>query len=51
MVGVSENLVATDTRFIILHSGEGLTSFNKNYRANFSGEKTTMKLPGKSKLF
>ena len=25
--------------FIILRSGEGLTSFNKNNRANFSGEK------------
>ena len=25
--------------FIILRSGEGLSSFNKNNRANFSGEK------------
>ena len=25
--------------FIILRSGEGLTSFNKNHRVNFSGKK------------
>ena len=48
--GVGENVVAMETRFIILHSGEGLTSFNKNNRANFSGEKNTMKLPGMSIL-
>ena len=34
--------------FIILRSGEGLTSYNKKNRANFSGEKTEMKLFGVS---
>ena len=33
--------------FIILQSGEGLTSFNKDNSANFSGEKKrSMKLSG-----
>ena len=34
--------------FIILRSGEGLTPYNKNNRANFSGEKTEIKLSGVS---
>ena len=35
--------------FIILRSGESLTSFNRNNRANFSGEKkSAMKLSGES---
>ena len=34
--------------FIILHSGEGLTSVNKNERVNLSGGKGTTKLPGVS---
>ena len=32
--------------FNTLRSGEGLTSFNKNNRANFSGEKGKMKPSG-----
>ena len=41
----SENIAVAQTSyrkvrsFIILRSGKGLTSFNKNNRANFSGEK------------
>ena len=36
---------------MILQSGAGLISFNKNNRANISGEKkSTMKHPGVSKL-
>ena len=34
--------------FIILCSGEGLTSLHENKRADFSGERSTMKLSGVS---
>ena len=34
--------------FIILYSGESLTSFHKNKRADFSGQRSTMKLSGMS---
>ena len=34
-----ENKLSDVRSFIILRSQEGLTSFNKNNRANFSGEK------------
>ena len=49
----SENVVVAKTsyrnvRSYHLRSGEGLTSFNKNNRANFSGEKSEMKLSGVS---
>ena len=33
------NKLSAVRSFIILRSGEGLTSFNKNGRANFSGKK------------
>ena len=33
---------------MILRSGEGLTSFDKNNRANYSGEKKEMKRSVKS---
>ena len=49
--GFSENAVVTeiiklsnDLSLITLGSDEGLTSFNKNSRVNFSGEKSEMKL-------
>ena len=34
--------------FLILYSSESLTSFHKNKRADFSGERSTMKLSGVS---
>ena len=44
-----ENVIVVETRnFIILRSGEGLTSSNKDNSVNFSGEKkrSTMKHSG-----
>ena len=41
----SGNNLSNVRSFIILHSGEGLTSFNKNERVNLSGGKVTTKLP------
>ena len=40
--------LSTFSSFLILYSGESLTSFHKNKRANFSGERSTMKLSGVS---
>ena len=37
------NRLSNVRRFMILPSGKGLTYFNKNNCANFSGEKNTMK--------
>ena len=46
-VVVAGNMLTVVRNFIILQSGEGLTSFNKDNRANFSGEKKiSMKLSG-----
>ena len=46
-VVVAGNMLTNVRSFIILQSGEGLTSFKKDNGANFSGEKTTsMKLSG-----
>ena len=46
-VVVAGNMLRNVTSFIILQSGEGLTSFNKDNSANFTGEKkTSMKLSG-----
>ena len=43
----AKNKLSSFRSCIILQSGEGLTSFNKNNRANFSGEKKSrMKLSG-----
>ena len=43
----SENVEVMETSYqIILRSGQGLTSSNKENSANFSGEKSTMKLSG-----
>ena len=38
-VVVAGNMLTNVRSFIILQSGEGLTSFNKDNSANFSGEK------------
>ena len=38
-VVVAGNMLTNVTSFIILQSGEGLTSFNKDNSANFYGEK------------
>ena len=38
-VVVAGNMLTNVTIFIILQSGEGLTSFNKDNSGNFSGEK------------
>ena len=46
-VVVAGNMLTNVRSFIILQSGERLTSFNKDNSANFSGEnKTSMKLSG-----
>ena len=43
----AKNKLSSFRSCIILQSGEGLTSFNKNNRANFSGEKKSrMKFSG-----
>ena len=45
----SRNVVVAETssqRFITSRPGKGSTSFNKNNRAIFSGEKSTMTLSG-----
>ena len=42
--GFSENFVVTETSFqfaIILRPGQGLTSFNRNNRVNYSSEKNS----------
>ena len=38
-VAVAGNMLTNVVSFIILQSGEGLTSFNEDNGANFSGEK------------
>ena len=40
--------LSTFSSFLILYSGGSLTSFHKNKRADFSGERSTMKLSGVS---
>ena len=47
-VVVAGNMLSKVRSFIIFQSGEGLTSFNKDNSANFSGEKKkrSMKLFG-----
>ena len=40
--------LSTFSSFLILCSGGSLTSFHKNKRADFSGERSTMKLSGVS---
>ena len=43
-----ENKISNSKSFIILRSGERVTSFTKNNNANFSSENGKMKLSGKS---
>ena len=43
-----ENKKSNVSSFIILQSGEALTSFNNDNSANLSGEKSTMKNSGVS---
>ena len=49
VAGTSYQISVSNVRsFSILQSGEGSTSFNNDNSANFSGEKSTMKISGVS---